>query len=115
MNRHSSNNVKILKIAASATKHTIKFTANERNSVASIKFGKPSGEKLRRNCSRGAVALSESLDGFRKNEPEDSNGRRLKKRNRRLRAKTKIVASHGPTYGERVPTRDSDSPRSEIR
>src|SRR5689334_18313129 len=112
MKRHSSNNVKILKIAASATKHTMKLTINERNSVASIKFGKPNGEKLRWNSPRGAVVFSESLACFRKNEPEDNKGSLLKNRNSRLRAKTKSVASHGPTYGERVPTRDSDSPRS---
>src|SRR5215218_2178611 len=96
MKRQSSNNVKILKMATSATKHTRKLRASERKSVASIRFGKPNAERPK--CFVFAVfAVGAAPFGPRDRiETEDKNGTRLTNRNRRLKARMKIVASHGP-------------------
>src|ERR1051325_4192382 len=115
MNRHSSNNVKMLKIAASAAKQMMKLTISERSNVASIKFGKPNAEKPRCVVCRDCVAEATPFVFAGQIEIEETIGMRLRNRNTKLSAKMKTVASHGPTYGETVPTRASDSPSSEIR
>src|SRR5215207_3943422 len=76
MNRHSSNNVKMLKIAASATKHTRKLSASERKSVASIRFGKPKAERPR--CFV-LLAFAAGVEPFARfdSDTEDRNGTRL--------------------------------------
>src|ERR1044071_7878434 len=62
MNRHSSNNVKMLKIAASARKQTTKLNTSERSNVASIRFGKPNAVKPRFVFCRGLVVVPVSFD-----------------------------------------------------
>src|ERR1051325_8142402 len=97
MKRHSSNRVKMLKIATSAMKHTTKLSTSERNSVASIRFGKPKAEKPRYFVWR---VFADSLGSFAlrgKMETEEMNGSRLINRNSKLKPKIKNVASHGPT------------------
>src|ERR1051325_1863791 len=114
--RQSSNSVKMLKIAASATKQTIKLNTSERSSVASIKFGKrnvATPMRERRPCPSGVFSAASFLF-FRRNARKE-NGVRLMRNNNKLKPMIKKVASHGPTYGERVPTRDIDSPKSETR
>src|ERR1041384_6536780 len=97
MKRHSSNSVKMLKMATSAIKHTMKLSASERNSVASIRLGNPNAEKPRFFVWRVFAETSASFALRGKMEMEDTNGSRLTKRNNRLRPKMKNVASHGPT------------------
>src|SRR5689334_19958499 len=97
MKRHSSNSVKMLKMATSAMKQTMKLSASERNSVASIRLGKPNAEKPRCFVWRVFAETSLSLAFRGKMETEDTNGSRLTNRNDRLRPKMKNVASHGPT------------------
>src|SRR5437762_3137107 len=115
MNRHNSNNVKMLKMAASATKQTKKLTANERKSVASIRLGKPKTEKPRCVVWRGAAVASELLARKGNIGPEESSGTRWTSRNNRLNPNMNTVANHGPMLDGRVPTRDRDSPRSESK
>src|SRR5687768_6771144 len=97
MKRHSSNRVKMLKMATSAMKHTIKLSASERNNVASIRLGKPKAEKLRCFVWRVFCEPPVSLVPRGRMETEDMNGSRLINRNSKLRPKIKTVASHGPT------------------
>src|SRR5215207_6439174 len=96
MNRHSSNNVKMLKIAASATKHTRKLSASERKSVASIRLGKPNAEKPRCFVLASFVAGADPFDTL-DSDTEDKNGTRVTNRNSKLKARMKTVAIHGPT------------------
>src|SRR5215204_4740074 len=96
MKRQSSNNVKMLKIAASATKHTRKVSASERKSVASIRFGKPKAENPRRFAFPVFAACADPFGPRDRIDTEDRKGTRLTKRNNKLKARTKIVASHGP-------------------
>src|SRR5688500_1148191 len=100
----------MLKMATNAMKHTTKLTASERNNVASIRLGKPKAEKPRCFVSRVLTGAFESFGLRGKMATEDMNGSRLTNRKSKLMAKTKTVASHGPMYGETVPTRASDSP-----
>src|SRR3569832_359524 len=95
MNRQSSNKVKMLKIAARATKHTRKLRASERKRLASMRFGKPRAERPR--CF--VLILIPGSEPFvpRDSDTVDKNGTRFTNRNRRLKARMKIVASHGPT------------------
>src|SRR5688572_33376052 len=65
MKRHSSNNVKMLKIAASDTKHTMKLSASERNSVASMRFGNP--KEMKPRCG-ACFGLDTAFDSFRSEE-----------------------------------------------
>src|SRR5215216_5672289 len=96
MKRQSSNNVKILKIAASATKHTRKLSASERKSVASMRFGKPRVEKPGRFALLLLDADVDPLESRDRIATEDRNGTRLTNKNNKLKARMKIVASHGP-------------------
>src|ERR1043165_4562054 len=114
MNRHSSNKVKMLKIDASAMKQTRKLSASERSSVASIKFGKPSVATPISERLRVLVVFSLAAARFLNSEPVKENGVRLITNSRKLKPTMNAVASHGPTYGETVPTRASDSPSNDI-
>jgi hypothetical protein len=76
-------------------------------------LGKPKAEKPRCFVSRVFAEAPVSFPLRGKIATEDMNGSRLTNRNSRLRAKMKTVASHGPMYGETVPTRASDSPSNE--
>jgi hypothetical protein len=96
MKRHNSNNVKMLKMAASAAKETMKLIASERKSVASIRFGKPKLKSRRCEVCFGVGADFGFLERFVKNEPSEANGSRLTIRNSMLSARIKTVASHGP-------------------
>src|SRR4030095_10532693 len=113
MKRHSSNKVKTLKMDASATKQTRKVIASDRNSVASIRFGKPNAEKPRSEVLRRVVPGGADFND--KTDADEMNGTRRTNRNKRLNANMKTVAIHGPTEGETVPTRASDSPSSDIK
>src|ERR1051326_8352854 len=78
MNRQSSNSVKMLKMAASATKQKMKLSTSERSSVASIRLGnlkllKPMRE-LRRVPAVGSSALAVR---FFSSDPVSENGLRL--------------------------------------
>src|SRR5262249_5418763 len=84
MNRHSSNNVKMLKIAASAMKQMTKLTTSERSNVASIRFGKPNPEKRRCDVGRGFVAMPGSFD--LEIETDEMSGIRFINRKNKLRA-----------------------------
>src|SRR5215212_9119256 len=97
MNRHSSNRVKMLKMAASATKHTTKLTASERKSVASIRFGKPRAEKPRCVFSCGDDTGSAVFDFKARIAPDEMNGTRRTSKNSKLKANMKTVAIQGPT------------------
>ena len=94
--RHSSNKVKMLKMAASARKQTRNVSASERKSVASIRFGKPNVEKTRCEVLERAIAVSGDLDREDEIDPEGINGTRLTRRNSKLKMKMNTVASHGP-------------------
>src|SRR5215204_1865976 len=72
MKRHSSNNVKMLKIAASDTKHTMKLNASERKSVASMRFGKPKEMKPRCAAWLGLDSGFGSFDRLERIEPKDT-------------------------------------------
>src|SRR5688572_9093651 len=61
MKRHSSNNVKMLKIAASDTKQTMKLSARERKSVASMRFGNP--KEMKPRCAP-CFGLDTAFDSF---------------------------------------------------
>src|SRR5689334_23170018 len=103
MNRHSSNRVKMLKIEASARKHTTKLNTSERSNVASIRFGKPNADKPRCVVCRVFVTVLVSFDLLGQIEIEERSGILFTNRKKRLRTKMKTVANHGPTYGETVP------------
>src|ERR1044071_3557777 len=115
MKRQSSNNVKMLKIATSAAKHTTKLATSERKSLASMRLGKPSAENPR--CFTALVLVTAVVSFVRRDKiaSEDMNGTRLTNKNRTVKARIKIVAIHGPRYGETVSTRDIDSPSSDKR
>src|SRR5215211_3963784 len=115
MKRQSSNKVKTLKIAASATKQTRKLSARERKRVASIRFGKPRAENHRCLAKLDFASGSDTLELRDRLDTDDTKGIRLTSRNSKLKPKMNTVASHGPTYGDTVFTRASDSPRSEMR
>src|SRR5678815_715786 len=97
MKRQSSNKVKILKIAASATKQTRKLNARERKSVASMRLGNPKADKPRCFFSLDFAAGANPFGPRARFDTEDKNGTRLTNRNSRLKPRMKIVASHGPT------------------
>src|SRR5687768_15552926 len=96
MKRHSSNNVKMLKIAASDTKHTMKLSARERKSVASIRLGNPKEIKPRCAPCFGLESAFDSFERLERIEPKDINGIRVTNRKSTLNANMKTVASHGP-------------------
>src|SRR5215467_2095408 len=104
----------MLKIAARATKQTIKLSANDRNRVASIRFGKPSAENPRCPALDDFTSGSETFE-LREIEIDDTNGIRFTSRNNKLNPRMKNVANHGPINGDTVPTRASDSPSNDIR
>src|ERR1044072_1139831 len=115
MKRQSSNNVKMLKIATSAAKHTTKLTTSERKSVASIRLGKPKADKPR--CLVWLVRATAVVFLVCRDKigSEDTNGTRLTNKSRMVKPRTKIVASHGPRLGATVPARAIDSPMSDKR
>src|SRR5689334_8872585 len=116
MNRQSSNSVKMLKIAASATKQTTKLAMSARSNVASIKFGNARVLLNREDVSGDVVRSSEvSFEALALRTGSRGNGIRRTNRNTRLKPTMNTVATHGPTYGDIVPARASDSPSSESR
>src|SRR6185369_5126171 len=116
MKRHSSNKVKILKIAASATKQTTKLTMRARSKLASIKFGNARVLLKRTAISADLVRSREvSAEAFARLSGSRGNGMRWTKRKKRLKPTMNTVASHGPTYGDIVPARASDSPSSDSK
>src|SRR5687768_7295227 len=116
MKRHSSNNVKMLKIAASAMKQTTKLSISDRSNVASSKFGNASVLRKRTAISADLFRLREvSLLGLVALRGNLKNGIRGTNRKSKAAATMNTVASHGPTYGDIVPARASDSPSSDIR
>src|SRR5215813_14052658 len=96
MRRESSNSVKMLKIAASAIKHTIKLSASERKSVASMRLGNPKADRPRCFAFAAFVAGADPFGPRDRIDRDDKNGTRLTKSKSRLKARMKIVASHGP-------------------
>src|SRR6185295_11884143 len=106
MKRQSSNKVKMLKIAASATKHTRKLSTSERKRLASMRFGKPKAEKPR--CFVRVFVSAPEPFCPRESDTVDKNGTRFTNRNSKLKARMKIVASHGPMFVEIDPARASD-------
>src|ERR1043165_2506308 len=94
MNRQSSNSVKMLKMAASATKQTMKLSTSERSSVASIRLGnlnllKPVRE-LRRVPAVGSSALAMR---FFSSDPVSENGLRLVTNSSTLKPRMNMAAS----------------------
>ena len=70
---------------------------SERNSVASIRFGKPGDATLLRERLRTASVLSVTPVRFFSSEPVKETGVRLIRNSNRLNATMNAVASHGPT------------------
>src|SRR5687767_7279280 len=114
MNRQSSNSVKMLKIAASATKQTTKLITRERNSVASSRFGKANVLLKRTVVSMDLFGSGDDLLVIL-GRLCGSTGIRWTSMKSRLKPTRNAVASHGPTYGDIVPARANDSPSSDSR
>ena len=115
MKRHSSNKVKMLKMAASATKQTMKVNASERKSVASIRFGKPNLEWPPFDICCFVAEGSDDFVSLDMNDPDDVKGTRFTSKNNKLKPKSNTVPSHGPMYGDMLPARAIDSPSSDAR
>ena len=103
MNRQSSNSVKMLKIAARATKPTRKLSASVRNSVASNKLGNPERPTPSICACRVGFAVFAVVLLWRFPIDVKSDGFRLVRRKKAVSVIMKTVAIHAPTSGDTDP------------